>query len=286
VSFPYSEETVANIRQFRHRNESLSIQWNGENKYWSFDLTEVSVLWIMENLLTEEFQCDDEFIRISEEISEVLSKIEESVPMLVKREAGFEFVNVNNSVPQPENMNVIQAALLARRYGFNLWDETVSKLLETDKKSTLLTEFLLKTDTKPLKITPTIDGLGQFTDLINYSTTMLIVVPPDIELYCVKTWTDWLKLQNFAPESISVMFRLENANNNEFNKYIRDNNFNSPITERTRAVFVSQKISKPVIKANIDFGVVLNLGEISGAHYSLRNYLESCPDVIQYSMRV
>jgi hypothetical protein len=68
-----------------------------------------------------------------------------------------------------------------------------------------------------------------------------------------------------------------------FNELVKQNNLNNPINDNTKIVFVSQKIPKPLIKSGIEFKLIVNLGSLSGVHYSVSTYLDGRADVIRYT---
>jgi hypothetical protein len=282
VKFAYNEEIIKNIRNFRSERHYLEIQWNQEKKHWELDLEEGNVLWIMNNFRPNTFKYSEEFSKVVEEISAIMEKIEDTVPMLVEENGQYRFTNISSQIPQPENMNVKQAFLLARRYGIDLWNETALKSLQNEEKSSILMNFLNKQDLEPLKIDATKISIDQFSDLIMYSYPVLIVVPGGNEQANIKQWTEWFKSQNIEENAISVMFRLDNSHHSSFNTFVKEHNLNAPLTKKTKVVFISQKIPKPIVASDINFRLVINLGSISGVHYSLSNYLDGCPDVIQY----
>ena len=82
---------------------------------------------------------------------------------------------------------------------------------------------------------------------------------------------------------MSVLFRLPNDSGSMFNDLVKTYNLNSPIDENTKVVFISQKLPKPLLKSGIEFKFIINLGQLSGVHYSLSNYLQDKMDVIKYT---
>jgi hypothetical protein len=78
-----------------------------------------------------------------------------------------------------------------------------------------------------------------------------------------------------ANEEISVMFRLDNKTNGEFNQFIRDKGLNNNISSKTRLVVANRKkITKPIIKSNWEPVCVLSLGDSRGSHSYAREYVE------------
>ena len=285
VSFPYNENTITKIRSFKQNSDFFDIGWNTEKRAWMFDLEETSVLWLVNNLVDSAATVSEEFKQLADQLLGTLADIDQQIPMITEKNGKIQFSNVHSSVPQPTDMDVKEAFLLARRYGINLWDENSLNLLKKEKNSTFFMDFLNKTDLNPLKIDSEETPIDQFSDLINYNLPVLIVIPGFNELAHLRLWTEYLKRQNFDEKSISVLFRLNNNVNSVFNIFVKENNLNAPLTENTKVVFISQKIPKPLLASGINFNLIINLGIINGVHYSLSNYIESCPDVIQYSKK-
>jgi hypothetical protein len=81
-------------------------------------------------------------------------------------------------------------------------------------------------------------------------------------------------------EEISVLFRLPSEHGKEFNDYVRENGLNSPLTAKTRALLISQKIPKPVIESKIHFHCVVNFSNFQ-THYSSRDFLNTQSNIIE-----
>jgi hypothetical protein len=283
VSFPYSEKLVENIKKFKASTKVKLAEWDVDKKVWAFDLEESNVLWVANNLMTPEFTVDDNFLKIFEEITQVLENIEDHVPILVNTEAGFKFANGHKTLPDIDANNVIEAVLLAKHYGISVWDEKVSNLLKNEEISPVLDKFINETGSENLNFDSSTTNIDQFKDLFKFNVPVLIVIPAGYELKYLKNWYFWLKSQNFQEKDISVMFRLENTVGRDFNDYVRTFELNTPLHENTKIVFISQKLPKPIIKSGIDFKFVLNLGNITGVHYSITSYLQNEPCMIKYT---
>ena len=283
VSFPYSEKLVENIKKFKASTKVKLAEWDVDKKVWAFDLEESNVLWVANNLMTPEFTVDDNFLEIFEEITQVLENIEDHVPILVNTEAGFKFANGHKKLPDIDADNVIEAVLLAKHYGISVWDEKVSNLLKNEEISPVLDKFINETGSENLNFDSSTTNIDQFKDLFKFNVPVLIVIPAGYELKYLKNWYFWLKSQNFQEKDISVMFRLENTVGRDFNDYVRTFELNTPLHENTKIVFISQKLPKPIIKSGIDFKFVLNLGNITGVHYSITSYLQNEPCMIKYT---
>ena len=123
-----------------------------------------------------------------------------------------------------------------------------------------------------------------FADLLNYGGPAMVIVPGGSELEVVKQWSDFAHSLEISNEQMSVMFRLPNEQA-EFNKYVKTAELNNPVDEKTRLVFVSTKITKPLIKAGIRFNTVINLGYYNYMHFSMSTVVDNARNLVYYSMK-
>ena len=283
VKFPFDQELVNKIKEYKTKFAGSMVNWNPDKKSWDFDLEESNLLWVQSNVINERYTVDSEFTDYVSRVSEIFDDLNQSVPMLVYEDSQFKFKNTHPSVPQPETDDIKKALLLARTYGITTWDENVEKMKKTEEFSPILDLFLSKSDQKLIEIDSDNFSIDHFSDLFKLNSPALIVVPGGNELQSLRTWYFWLKSQNFQENEISVMFRLDNNSNSAFNDIVKEYKLNNPITENTKVVFISQKLPKPVIKSGINFGFVLNLSATWSSHYSINGYLDTMTDVIRYA---
>ncbi len=283
VKFPFNEDLVAKIRQNKNSKGMNLVEWSSESKAWKFVLEENNILWLLNNIVSLDFTVDEEFLRLAGEITGILDKIEDHVPMVVLEDGKFSFKNVHHSVTQPSSNDIIETLLLAKQYGITTWDENVEKLKENANFSPILISFLQETTPNSLEFDTNENSVDQLKELFKYNLPAMIIIPGHDEFFTLKFWTLWLKGQGIDEKDISVLFRLSNDTGSMLNDFVKKYNLNNPVEENTKVVFVSQKIPKPLIKSGIDFKLVLNLGSLSGVHYSISTYLENRPDVIRYT---
>jgi len=283
VKFPFSEEIVEKIRKFKAEVKVKTVEWNGDSKAWKFALEENNVLWIAQNILNDSFTVDPEFLEFSGQISEILENMENYVPTVAYEDNQYLFKNVYRTVPQPSSNDLIETLLLAKHYGINTWDENVEKLIKNANFSPVLTSFLEESISNKPEFDVNENSIDQFTELFKHNVPALIIIPGYGEFFTLKTWTTWLKSQGFEEKDISVLFRLSSDTGGMFNELVKQNNLNNPINDNTKIVFVSQKIPKPLIKSGIEFKLIVNLGSLSGVHYSVSTYLDGRADVIRYT---
>ncbi len=283
VKFPYNEDLVSKIRKYRDLHHMKLCEWDADNKVWKFALEESNIHWIAYNIVNLGFTVDEEFARYFDEISEILEKIEDHLPMVVHDGEKFSFINTHHTIPQPTSNDVAETLLLAKYYGISTWDENVEKLMENANFSPVLTSFLQESRPNSLEFDLNENPVDQLSTLFKHNLPALIVIPGYNEFFSLKAWALWLKKQGIPEKDISVLFRLPNSTGNLLNEFIKQENLNNPLDENTKVVFVSQKIPKPLIKSGIDFKLILNLGSLSGVHYSISTYLDNRLDVIRYT---
>ena len=283
VKFPYDDQLVGKIRGHRSLTGMNMVNWSADTKSWEFDLEEANVMWIRNNVVSDQFIVDDTVNKYVSEISEIFNRLEEFVPTIVKTDQGYSFKNVHPTIPQPTSTDIKEVCLLARYYGITTWEENVNNLIETANFSPILTKFLTESTDKSLEIDPNKFSIDQFTDLFKYHLPVLIVVPGGEELQSLRTWYFWLKTQNFQEKDISVMFRLDNGTGSAFNDIVKENKLNNPISDNTKVVFISQKMPKPIIKSGIEFKFVVNLSPTWSSHYSINQYLSTMDNVIKFA---
>jgi preprotein translocase subunit SecD len=96
---------------------------------------------------------------------------------------------------------------------------------------------------------------------------------------------DFLKSIKVDKSEMSVMFRMPSESHKKFNDFIKENKLNSPISEKTKVVFISSKLPKPLIKSKIKFNSLINLG-FGGVHYSIKNFVENQENCISYTEKI
>jgi DNA helicase HerA-like ATPase len=90
---------------------------------------------------------------------------------------------------------------------------------------------------------------------------------------------EFLKSLDITADEMSVMFRLPKETGEKFNKFVKDEQLNNPITEKTRVVFISGKVPKTVIESNIKFNCVVNFS-LHSVHYTIREFVKNHHNVI------
>jgi hypothetical protein len=284
VEFPFDHTLVEVIRK---RNSELHDlhkgHWDSNLKAWIFGFTEKNILWLGELLLPRGFQSDAPFLKYYTQATDAFANIENHMPMLVNTAEGYQIVNAHPKVPQPNTHNVIEALFWARDYGIIVWDNDIEQQL-IDGDFPVTKTILSVSNRKHPWVNSSIHELDVFSDLLNYGGPALVIVPGGSEYTLIKSWHAFAKRVGISDNEISVMFRLPN-DQAEFNHYVKDAGLNNPVSESTRLVFVSTKITKPLIKSGVKFDTVINLGYYNYMHFTMSTVVDNAVNLVYYSMK-
>lgn len=277
VVFPFNEELVASIRKYKEDSNTNAF-WNKEEKYWVFPLSESAIIFLSS---LEGFEADESFQNYISQIKEIQANLENYFPILVIEEGTPVLKNCHRSCPPLVSTGILEAVFEARLRGVGIWDEEVDNYIENDVdsitrdflKTSPDSKFLVNSDNHPMSIMSTI--------IKNLSPT-IVVIPGGDELTKLSQAVKFLHNCGISNDQMSVMFRLDSDNGKEFNYFVKDNQYNAPITEDTKVVFVSSKLPKPVVKSGIKFNSVINMGYMN-VHYTMQQYLDKHANLMYYT---
>jgi hypothetical protein len=284
LEFPYNETLVELLRKRNSEVHQLHKgTWDGNVKKWIFNITETTIEWIGTTFLAQEFHASEEFIELYRSVSEVFLDMEHHLPMLVHTSTGFELKNCHKKIPQPKTTNLVEALFWAREYGVTTWDDTIDSKIKTEINPVTRTILSLASSKHPW-VDSSMYPVDSFTDLLTYGGPALVVVPGGSELTMVKNWMEFAYRLGIETKDMSVMFRLPNEQS-DFNQFVKDNELNGPITDTTRIVFVSTKITKPLIKSGVKFNTVINLGYYNYMHFTMSTVVDNARNLVYYSTK-
>lgn len=279
VEFPYNESFVNLIRE--NRNDTNFAIWEKEAKAWMFSLSESNIKLIKKIIETEVFDIDDEFKEYSHQVDDIFQQIENFMPMLVIEDGKPKYRNVSKYTPELKTENILQSIFEARKAGIDVWDDQVQSFIATEDLHSHVKSFIMSPPATQMHVDSANISMNVLKDIVQYLEPVLIIIPGGMELTKTETAYKFLKDQGLDDSEISVMFRLPGNTGKNFNDFVKLNNLNNPITEKTRAVIVSQKMPKPVLTAKIKFNCVLSLG-LHNMHYTIRDFTKNCPNLIFY----
>lgn len=277
IEFPYDP---AIVQELQTRKSQLSnAKWDAENRYWKMTLAEKNLVFCQ--FLSENFgfEITDEIQNFFNQFDEIEMNLENYIPMLDKNQQGYFFKNFPFFT---ENLghDLLTALFTARKYAITYWDESIEKELQESYNDTLITKFLKSPIEQKFEVNLKEFSSDHMSSILKFLTPCLVVLPVKEELSKLKFTLDLLSDMKIDTKGISVMFRLSNAENADFNQFVRDNKLNSPVDEDTKIIFISNKIPKPLIEKDLYFNSVISYN-YHHAHYSVINFLKNHHNIIQ-----
>ena len=242
MEFPFNEALLARIR-----NEKMSLNyanWDPEEKSWIFSLDE------------------------------------QYVPMLSYDGKNLKFSNISPKIPQPTNSNILENLFNARKLGIFTWDENIQETDEWKNADSATKQFLQIAPDEEFSINLENTTIFSLKEIVQYMSPVLFVIPGGTEFEKLEMSHEFLKTLNINNEEISVLFRLPKDTGEKFNNFVKEQKLNSPISEKTKAVFISNKVPKPIIESGIHFNAIVSFNFFN-IHYSIRNLLKWHSNVIQ-----
>lgn len=278
VKFPYNDNIIKQFKEYKASfpyDEQNTVSWNSDIKAWCFDLDERHIKFIS-GFLDYGFDVCEEFSYYLEQIKKIEQEIEKYIPIVVYEDGKFSFKNTTNAIPQPVSSDLIEVMMQARNYGITVWDEAIDLALA--ECSPVIYKFFT-----PSKIRPHATSLNLIEDIIEYSKSILVVIPGGTELDHLRYTHQFFIKKGCTPSQMSAMFRLDSSSGRTCNEYIKENKINNPIANNTRVVFVSGKIPKPIIESGKEFDLIIHYGTNS-AHYTLQSFVKRHHNVINLSL--
>lgn len=277
AEFPYNEKMLTRIRE--EKSKLNYSQWDPEQKSWIFSLDEHSLSLLSKIAIEENFTVDEEFENYQNQIREIENNIEHHVPMVSFNGKKLEFLNISPKIAQPTNLNIIENLFYARKLGIFTWDEAIENSEEWQSADPAVKKFLQTDPRGEFSINLEKNTIYSIKDIVKHLSPVLFLIPGGTELENLETVLDFLKTIGISNEEVSVLFRLPNETGGKFNEFIRENNLNSPVTENSKAVFISSKVPKTIIEKKIKFNAIVNFN-FYNIHYSIKNLLKWHHNVI------
>lgn len=278
VEFPFDDSIISKIRSAKSRL-NLAI-WEPEGKYWVFSVDAENINFLAALGAEGNFEFCEEFANYAAQVAEIKKNVEKYLPMVVVENEKYKFVNISVPVPQPESENLVESLFLARKLGIFTWSDEIEQRLQDPSIDPLVRRFLKYDNKNNFILSMEENTVYCLKKLLKYLTPCIFFIPGGREFDVTEQVIDILRSMNIEDEEISVLFRLPSDIGKEFNDYVRENRLNSPLTAKTRAVLISQKVPKPVIESKIHFQCAVNFSNFQ-THYSSRDFLHTQSNIIE-----
>lgn len=282
MEFPYNEKYIELIRSEKNKNPSNVSTYSNEEHAWIFNLNEKSVVFLKKFCRNEGFDADEEFKEYMIQCDEIIDKyIDDYVPMLSIENGKPVYKNVEKTVPSLETTDILSALFEARRRGIAVWDEEISHFLNNHPNA-FTKAFLESPLENNFYINSTTVDLELLNEIVLNLMPCIFVIPGGNEIAKFTTAYNFLKKNGITDNNISVLFRLPNTGGQNFNEFVKSQGLNNPVDKNTKVVFVSGKMPKPLMKSDIYFNSIINMG-FDNPHYTSKYLIEKHQNLIYYS---
>lgn len=277
VQFPYDEKVITKFRQ--EKPKFFHCQWNEDERAWIFSLEETSIQFLMSLIQEHNFICDDEFSKYMDQINLVQKNIENYVPMIIKDQENFSFINVVEHFPKISSTDLIEALFLARKFGIYTWDDKIDEEINSEHTDPEVRTFLKSRPNDQFSLILTEKPLNSLKHIIKHLLPCLVVVSSGSEITKLQNTIDLFSELGIDNLDMSVLFRLPTDGGREFNEFVRNNKLNSAVSDKTKVIFISDHIPKTILEPKKIFNSVLNYNFYT-AHYKMKDFLRFQPNVI------
>jgi hypothetical protein len=179
-----------------------------------------------------------------------------------------------------ESQHLEEFLIKSKEYGINTWSDKVDALLCSNQIDDVILRFLKEKEKENFIYDLEETGEKSFLNLIKYLYPLIIFIPAGSELSKTQKIIDLLQKNGVKNSEISILFRLSNDTHSSFNKYVKEEHLNSPLSNETKAVLLSQKIPKTIFQSNLRFRLAIVFSKFY-AHYQTRDYLKKFPFVLE-----
>jgi len=277
VKFPYDETLVKDIKAEKHK--FISAEWNTDEKSWIFSLEGATIEYFSSYVIFKGFTADDEFKRYMEQSLEITSNVEKYAPMLTIEHGIPKIINISPHVPQSTSRDIIEVLFESRKVGITTWDQLVDNTLLESDQTQLIKDFIKSDIDKEFSINLEENSILDLKPIVKNLLPCIVTVPGGNELNKMQQALELLKAVGIENHEISVLFRLPNENGGDFNKFVKEEKLNSPVSSTTKAVILSGKLPKPLFESELKFNCVLNFN-FYNVHYTLANFMKNKHNVI------
>jgi len=277
VKFPYEEKLVNEIKKVR--TEFLRAEWQADDKLWIFSLEDKVINFLSSWIENYNFTADDEFKNFVSQIMDITSNIEQHIPMLTYDGKNIKYSNVHGNVPALTSNEVLISIFEARRAGITTWDINIDNTLDNCNENEIVKNFIKSDPSDNFSINLEENSILELKHIVQNLLPCIVTVPGGNELNKTRQALELLKDIGIGNHEISVLFRLPSDNGGDFNKFVKEEKLNSPVSETTKAVILSGKLPKTIFQADLKFNCVLNFN-FYNVHYTLANFMKNRHNVI------
>jgi hypothetical protein len=279
VEFPFNESYIDYIKKNKHNTDTAF--WSKDERAWLFNLSEKNVNFLKKFMAEENFECDEEFLKASQQQDLIVNNIDKNLPMLCLENGVPYYKNATQYLPALSATEILPAIFEARTHGIKAWDDNIQNFIDS-LENTVLKNFL----NSELGVVTQVDNksnpIHSLKEIVLNLRPCIFVIPGGKEIEYLKSTYEFLSSIGIDKKNISVLFRMSNNSGKQFNDFVKNQELNNPLNENTEIVFIDGKVPKTLLKSKIYFNSVINLG-YTNAHYSCRFLINAHQNLIYFT---
>lgn len=277
IDFPYSDDL---INKFRENKKSLNYAtWDKDEKCWFLSLDEKSIRFAIALVEENNFTYDDQLEIFMHQANHVKNNIESLVPMAIDDNGVVKFINISPYTPQNTATDFLESILFAKEVGISTWDQTIEERVDQLPYEKVVKNFIKHDIGTPFEVHLEETSLFDLLPVLKHLFPCLVIISTKDELQKLEKIIQVFQKLQVDNSEISVLFRLPSETDSNFNQYVKENKFNSPISEKTKVAVISNQIPKTIFSSNKEFNSILNYNFFA-VHYKLRDYVRNHKNVI------
>lgn len=285
IRFPFSKKSILLIEELLKNTPSNKYQHNKGSHEHYFIYNEKNTYEIIKHFKEKSFVIDQELLEIYERLEYMNNNRKEFIPGVYN----FKLKNLSDrainymisSIGEPSKVTLAQYVDRKKLFGLDYFDiddvnESISYLTSLSKKivNRKHSQVFIKNTLEPMsRVAESIVELNRFP--------LLVIIPENDPLSYLSTVHESFK-GVVDPSEITVMFRLDNQNNSDFNDYIRQKEINNRLDNNTKIVYISNNnVPKPLVMSDWRPSSALLLSS-SRHNTKINTYIEELDLVIHY----
>jgi len=281
VRFPFSKKLIVELDKIQKVGDYHHTK--GSHEHY-FVLNEKNIHRLVEIFKDKNFDIDDFLIETYEQLEKINNNKHLYIPGVynfeVKHLPDVAKTNLEKMLGKPTTKNLALYKDKQKIFGLNYFDKNDLEI-STNNLSIISQKIINRTQKNVM-----VNSNKYTFDNLIYSIVelkrfpLLVILPSDNPLnHLVKVHRAFRNILDDTEST--VLFRLDNDKNNDFNSYIKDNKLNSPLDKNTKIVYINDKIPKPLIKSDWNAYTALMLESIR-PNIKTKAYLNEFDLVLQF----
>jgi hypothetical protein len=282
LKFPYNQQLVTTLRGLNQKNKLTKADWDPDNKHWTLDLNELSLEFIIDNLLGNQFEISEELEQHVNAYQAIRENFEEYVPTLIKFDNTYFFRNIKTDFTSTD---LLTALVESAKLGVHVFDDEVNKDVAEYVTHNRLAKIYTHNDYQKFFIDKSKYARQDVLRLVHdMNVDTAIFLDENTSAESLQKWVSDLEAVGVDLKDVGVFFRRKNDSGGiEFNTAIKNLGLNKDGDSKPKWVFLSSKYPKSLLKHAHTVDVCLFENRYVNSHYSIINTVKNSIFTLQYN---